>query len=102
MNIIERIKAVNTDRLDLDDAIELHALGSTIKVSYDSNQLEAPEALREGLDGLGKLIKTKRRENLERARKEAVARRSALSTAEEKRQREDAEIARLDKLLESA
>jgi len=102
VNVIERIKAVNNDRIDLDDAIELYALGGIVKTTYDGNQLEAPEALRDGLDGLGKLIKTKRRENLERALKETKARRAALSTAEEKRGREDAEVTRLEKLLETA
>ena len=102
MNVIERIKAVNTDRIDLDDAVELYALGGIVKTTYDGNQLEAPEALRDGLDGLGKLIKTKRRDNIERALKEATARRASLSTAEEKRGREDSEITRLKQLLETA
>jgi len=102
MNVIERIKAVNAERIDLDDAVELFALGGIVKTTYDGNQLEAPEALRDGIEGLGKLIKTKRKENLERAYREAKARRASLSTAEEKRGREDSEIARLEKLLETA
>lgn len=99
MNVIERIKTVNADRIDLDSAVELLALGERVIETYKANQLEAPAELRDGLESLKKLVATKRTENLQAALRAAKSRRASLATAEEKRKTEDAEIERLEKLL---
>lgn len=98
MTVIERIKAVNAERIDLDGAVELLALGVTIVATYAANQLEVPSDLQEGVDGLKKLVATKRQEAIARKLREARARRSDLATAQEKREKLDEEIARLEAL----
>lgn len=98
MSVIERIKAVNAERIDLDGAVELLALGALVSNTFKANHLETPMELQSGVAQLTTLVATKRKESIERQLREARSRRADLSTAEEKRRALDADIVRLEAL----
>jgi hypothetical protein len=98
--VLEKLRNLNIERMiDLDEAVALFAFGNMVLTSYKDQTLEPPAWLTDNLSVLGKDIKERRRDNLEAALKEALAKKSALRTAEEKRADLDGEIERLQKAL---
>lgn len=98
--MMDQLRNLNMDRIDMDDAVALLAFGRTVVKTYEENSLETPEWLKESIAQLEREVKARRRDNLERALKNARARRDSLKTAEEKRATLDEEIARITKALE--
>lgn len=97
--MLNELKNLNLDRYDEEGIVALLAFGENLAETYKKNDLEAPDWLAEKLTSLRKEIVSRRRDNIERALKNAKARREALRTAEEKRNDLDKSIAALEAKL---
>lgn len=83
--MMEQLRTLNLNRLDIDDAIGLLAFAKQAKAIYDEMGLEAPEWFTEKIEALADYVKERRKENLTKAVKEIEAEMVKLRTAEEKR-----------------
>lgn len=99
MSMLNRIRNIEADRMDLDEFVELLMFGKLALQTYSDNILEPPQWLVEGVGTLEKTVKERRRDNLEKAMKEKKARLETLKSAEEKRADLLAEIAKLQAAL---
>jgi Skp family chaperone for outer membrane proteins len=95
LNAVQRIKTIDTDGIDTDDAVALLATAKAMKTEYRENFLEVPDWLTAGAAKLEREVRSRRRESLEKALANAVARKEALKSADEKRRDAEAEIERL-------
>lgn len=83
--MMEQLRTLNIDRVDLDDAIGLLTFAKQAKATYVEMGLEAPAWFADKVAGLEAYIKQRRVENLTKAAKEIEAELGKLKTAEEKR-----------------
>lgn len=97
--MLERLKNLNIDGMDIDEAVALSAFARGMKAEYDTLALETPEWLDTRIREVRREIKSRTQDLLERRLREAKARREALKPATERRQEVDDEIARLEKLV---
>lgn len=97
--MLEQLRNVNVDRMDLDEVVALLTFGEQLQANYTANALEVPEWITDKTSALKKEAQRRRRDNLEAALKSAVARKEALKTADQKRADTDAEIERLKAAL---
>lgn len=100
--MLNELKNLQLDRLDLDEIVALYGLGDSIRKVNAEYGLPQPEWLTTNLETLQKEIKSKRRDSLERALKLAKARKEQLKTIDERRKDTEAEIERLEQALVSA
>lgn len=99
---VSDLKAVNYDKIDVDEAVALLGFGNMMQSQYRSSGLEVPEWLKDSVSSLEKDVARRKRDSLERALKSALARRDALKTADEKRREAEADIARINAALGNA
>lgn len=97
--MLDQLRQINTDRLDIDEAVALLSFGRGVRATYVEHDMTPPDWLTENVSVLEREVKARRRDNLERALKAAQARKDSLRTAEEKRATVDAEIERLTAAL---
>jgi hypothetical protein len=93
--MLEKLRSVNVDKMDIDDLVELAAFGQLARTTYSAYEVPTPEWLTDALKTLDADIKRRRRDALEARRKQIKARRAGLRTAAEERADLDAEDARL-------
>jgi hypothetical protein len=93
--MLDKLKAVNLERIDLDEAVELLTYGKSMQATYLEQKLEAPDWLKETVASLTKDIAGRRDDNLKRALKSLETKREAFKTRDQKLQETDAEIARI-------
>ena len=98
--MLQELRDLNLERPDLDELVALHAFASGMEQSYSATGAEPPEWFKENKDALQREIKNRRRDSIERALKDAKARKEKLKTMDEKRADLDAEIARLSQALQ--
>lgn len=84
---------------DLDELVALAAFGATVKAQYEGLKMTPPQQFGENLTAIEKELKTRRKDNIERALREARARKEALKTMDEKRLDLDKSIAALEASL---
>lgn len=97
--MLEKLKALNLDRMDVDEAIELVTFGRVAEKTYSDYQVPSPEWLKDSIAALDGEIKRRRRDMLEARLKEVKARQTALKSREEKKAELDAELERLNAAL---
>jgi hypothetical protein len=97
--LIERLKSVDTDRCDIDELVELCALGRTFRAEYEQVGVEVPEWLDANLKSLRREVRARVADSLDKTLREKKARLEALTPAEEKRSKLAAEIAALEQKL---
>lgn len=97
--MLERLKNVNLDGMDIDEAVALSAFARGLKAEYDTLSLETPEWLDTRIRELRREIKRRSQDAIARRLAEAKARREALKPATEKREELDKEIAMLEQLV---
>lgn len=95
----DKLKALNVDRLDLDEAVALRALACSIKQEYELHALEQPRWLQDAARALDEEIARRRRDSLLRRRSEVKARLDGLKPASEKRRELARELKSLDAKL---
>jgi len=93
--MLEKLKNLNIDRMDLDEAIALATLGRATANGYDYYKVPAPKWLENGLRMLDEEINRRRKELLQSRLREVEAEQTALRTREERRADLTAEHARL-------
>lgn len=96
--MLQKLKNLDMERMDLDEAIELLSVANAMRVTYDAEQVEVPEWVDTSIRELKREIRSRQQDSRERRLKELKARREALATVDEKRAKIDREIADLEKL----
>lgn len=85
MTVVEKLKGLNLDRIEFDEALELYAHAGMIGAAYSDFAAEPPEWLLEAKASLSKHIKERRRDAIAHELKLTDAALNGLKTAEEKR-----------------
>lgn len=98
-NMLNQLKIMNVDRIDLDEAVALEAFAHGMRSVYDEYGLEAPDWFVNSCKTLATEIARRREDNLRKALAQAEAEAEALKTQKEKRTDNAARIARLRKEL---
>lgn len=101
MNISDRLRNLDVERLSLDEAIELSAFAKILRVEFEAQQSEVPDYVSLALKSLGREIHARQADALEKRLRELKLRREALKPAEKRRQETDDEIAALEAKLGS-
>lgn len=97
--MLEKLKTLNLDRMDLDEAVALVTIGRATEAGYAHYSVSAPQWLTDALGSLDGEIKRRRRDMLEARRKEIQANLTQLKTREEKKDELAAELKKLDAAL---
>lgn len=97
--MLDKIRTLNLERLDAEEAIELVAAGRAALTEYGRYSLPAPAWLTDGVNALDADIQRRRTDMLQARRKELLAKQAALKSREEQRADIEAELARLGELL---
>lgn len=97
--MMEQLRTLNLDRVDLDDAIGLLTFANATKATYDTMGLSVPSWFADKVEALTAYIKQRRRENLEKAAKDIQGQIAKLKTAEEKRSDLTAELEKVKAAL---
>lgn len=100
--MLNEIKNFNIDRLDMDELIDLAAMGSLLQEKFTSMGVEAPEWLAENLETIHREIKAKNRDRIASKIKAAKSRLETLRTPDEKRNSLQTAIELLEKQLAGA
>lgn len=101
MLLRSKICELNLDSIDMDEAIEALAISKVFKVEYETNQLPIPDWLAVRVEELTREVKSRHRDYLERALKNARARAEALKSREQKVTDVQSEIAELENALKA-
>lgn len=96
--MLEALKNLNLERMDLDDAVSLSAFARTLKAEYEHCGAEAPQWLDDKTRELRSEIRDRLRDSVQKRLREAKSRLESLATPEEKRDRLRKEIEDLEKL----
>lgn len=97
--MVTRITILDATSLAMDELLEALASAKITKTEYELNGLPPPDLLVERITSMQEEVKSRRRDYLQRALKQAQARQSTLKTREEKATEVAAEIAKLQKEL---
>ncbi len=100
MSLIQALQSMNLERMDLDEAVELHARATAVLATYKAKRLVPPGSLEGGIETLDAYIETRRQENLKAALKRVRAEKESLRTVGERRKDVDREIEQLEAELE--
>lgn len=99
METIDQLKTFSADRLSLDELLMLRASARLLRGEYDTQVIPVPEWLDDAERRLARELFLRRQDELEKQLREARNARAAVATPDEKRNRLDETIARLEKLL---
>jgi hypothetical protein len=99
VQIVEQLRAYDTDRGQPDDAIALLAFARLLRGEFEARQFAVPEWLDDRIRSLNRYLDSHRRDALELRLREARARQAALLTPDQKRQQVTDEIAQLEREL---
>lgn len=99
MSLQERIKSLNTDRMDLDDKVELLAQVTVTEQAYEGVSVPAPDWLVAGKDTLTEEITRSRKDAIKKMISDKKAKLDSLKTADQKRADLRKELAALEKAL---
>jgi NADH/NAD ratio-sensing transcriptional regulator Rex len=94
--MLEQLKRLDIDRIQLDEALALTAFAKTLRAEYEQRNIEIPEWLDNRTRALNREIEIRRLDTLEQRLKTAKAQQAALKTPDEKRQRLTTEIQKLE------
>lgn len=97
--VLDELRALNLGRADIEEAVTALAFGKLAVGEFKSNELEPPEWLKDKVVEVEAYVKTKRRESVMLALREAKAKADRLKSRETKAGEVDAEIKRLEALL---
>jgi hypothetical protein len=97
--MFQRLRTLQIDRIDVDEAIELVTFGREAEKTYAAYQVPTPEWLKDGIQQLHAEITRRRRDMLEMRRKEVQAKLTSLKSREERKAETEAELARLNDAL---
>lgn len=93
--MIEKLKNWNVAAGDVDEAVELYAIGIAVVTAYNTLSITTPSWLEEKLRDVESEVKRRARDEKVRRLKEAQLKLNSLKTAEEKRGELKAEIEKL-------
>jgi hypothetical protein len=97
--MLEKLKQLNCDRLDLDEAVALHAFAGVMETSFAGFGVASPKWLTDAQRALDEEIRRRARDDLMARLARAKARKEALKTEAQKRADVDGEIAALEAAL---
>ncbi len=98
--MLENLKNLTLDRMDLDEAVALSAFARTLKGEYEHCGAEAPQWLDDKTRELRQEIRERLRDSVQKRLREAKSRLESLATPEEKRSKLKAEIETLEKMAQ--
>lgn len=93
--MMDKLKSLQLQRMDVDEMIELATWGRAMHNGYTHYDVPAPGWLQDSLEQLDAEIKRRRQELLQARLQEVRSRKQALKTREERRADLDAEEAQL-------
>lgn len=96
---IAELKALNTERLDLDEAVELKAQAHGMLAVYQAYQVPVPGWLTHANIALDEEIKRRQRDALKARERELTSKLAGLRTREEQRADLEAELAKVNNAL---
>lgn len=96
--MLEKLKNLTLDRLDIDEAVSLSAFARALKAEYEHVGAEAPAWLDDRSRELRSEIRDRLRDSVQKRLREAKSRLESLATPDEKRERLRQEIAELEKV----
>jgi DNA repair exonuclease SbcCD ATPase subunit len=94
--LLDELKNLDTDRMSLEDAVELSAYGRMVEAEFITLGVGAPEWLPIRLKELRREIRTRRQDLLDKRLREAKNRLQALKPTEERRAETQAAIDRME------
>jgi hypothetical protein len=97
--MLEQLRGLNLERLDIDDAVALYTFGKQLSSTYLQFSMEVPEWVVDNTGALEKEIKNRRRDFLESERKKTVMAIESLKTKEERKTDLQQKLERLNQLL---
>lgn len=92
MTIIEKLKTLDVNRVDLDECITLSALAKMLRHEYEYFGAEPPAWLDTRIRTLARDIRARQHDYLEKRLAEAKARLEALKPADQRRAELEAEV----------
>ncbi len=87
MTVLQQLSNLDVNRITLEEALELRALGSLVRGEFERALVPVPEAMSEALRTLSKDIDERRRDSLEKRLKDISSQEAGLLSAAEKRER---------------
>jgi len=99
MNIITKLTAINLDRSNLNELVELLAEAKIVRAEFELHDIPAPEALTEGVRTLNREIKLRSQDAIERRLRELEVAEAADRTQSERREERAKERERLQAKL---
>ena len=96
---MERIRAVNVDRIDLDEAVELLAFAKLFDTEFTATGIPVPEFLTDAIGSLKNEIAARQKDARAKRLKQIRAAQAGLRTTEEKRADLAKEAEELEALL---
>ena len=97
--MLERLKNLNLEGLDIDEAIALSGFARGMKAEYDALSLETPEWLDTRIREVRREIKSRTADMFEKRLREAKARYETLKPTAERRDEVKAEIEKLEQMM---
>lgn len=97
--MFDELRKFDKDNADLDKMMALSAFGKSLQAEYLTHAVPVPDWLTTTMTTLGHEITSKTKDQLEKRKRELLAQRSGLETAEEKRNRIAKELAEIDAKL---
>lgn len=97
--MLEKLKNLNVDRLDIEEAVALATWGRATQNGYTHYQVPAPKWLGDAIDTLDVEINRRRREMLLARKAELEANLTQLRTREERKADAQSELAALNDAL---
>lgn len=99
MRILAKLAALNTDRSDLGELVELAVEVQAVKEGFESFDIPLPEAISDGLDSLRTEIETRKADAIKKRLRELLAADAADKTTNERREDRAKERERLQAQL---
>lgn len=99
--MFEKLRHLDLDRLDVDEAVALVAYGEVLQAAYASRGLETPQWLNDNVRELNREIRNRHRDNLEKAKRETEAQLETLKSRDERREDLKSKLDRLNQALDT-
>lgn len=99
MSQLSKLRALNTERMDLDEIVELTTVGRACEGTYKAHQLPVPTWLTDSLVTLDTELHARRRDALMARKKELEATSASLRTREERALQTARELAEVNDAL---
>jgi DNA repair ATPase RecN len=100
--MLNQFKNFVSDRLDIDELIELTAFGKMLRAEYEAHQLEEPEFVDSQLKALKREIFARNADRLEARKREIRSRLDSLKTPTQRKSELEKELREIDKQLQPA